>query len=356
VRTVPFAIVGCGAIARKHVASIAACPEARLAAVCDLNAERMKQMAELWHKESGEHGELAQIADFQKVIANPAIPIIVIATVSGLHAEIAKEALRAGKHIVLEKPIALSLRDVDDMIQLAADRKLYVQVCHQLRYRPLMRKIKDLLLSGKLGEILTGSVTLRIHRSPAYYQSVSWRGSWEHDGGMLLNQGIHAIDLLLWFLGMPKKIYGEISSLHPIKETEDLAFGVMTFPNGAKGMIEANSMTLPENLEQSIFLLGDKGAICIGGAKMDRINRWYIEGQPNAADEAHLLLNDNDEHVYMYQALVEAYLGKKYTDMIDLSEGRRALELIFAIYMSASSAKVQSLPITDFSTIQMKLR
>lgn len=355
-RIISFAIVGCGAIARKHVASIAACPGARLTAVCDLNAERMEQVAALWRKESGEDGEIAQIADFRELLADPSIPIIVIATISGLHAEMAKEALRANKHVVLEKPIALSLRDVDDMIRLASERKLYVQVCHQLRYRPLMRKIKDLIMKGAIGEIRAGSVKLRIYRSPDYYQSVAWRGTWEHDGGMLLNQGIHAIDLLLWYLGKPEQVYGELSSIHSFKETEDMAFGVTTFPNGTKGMIEANSMTLPENLEQSLFLLGDKGTICIGGPKMDRIDRWFIEGQPDAADEAQRLLKDNDEHVYMYRALIEAYLGKKHADVIDLSEGRRALELIFAIYMSASTAKVQHLPITDFSTSQMKLR
>jgi UDP-N-acetyl-2-amino-2-deoxyglucuronate dehydrogenase len=355
-RTVSFAIVGCGAIARKHVASIAVCPEARLAAVCDLNEDRMKQIAEIWRKESGVDEEIAQIADFRKLLADSSISIVVIATVSGLHAEIAKEALRAGKHIVLEKPIALSLRDVDDMMQLATEKKLFVQVCHQLRYRPIMRKIKDLVKTGAMGEILAGSVKLRIHRSPDYYQSVSWRGTWKHDGGMLLNQGIHIIDLLLWFLGMPKQVYGELSSFHPIKETEDLAFSMMAFPNGAKGIIEANSVTIPENLEQSIFLVGNKGTICIGGAKMDRIDRWYIQGQPDAADEALQLLNDSCEHVYMYQALIGAFLGKKHTDMIELSEGRKALELIFAIYMSASNAKVQSLPISNFSTIQMKLR
>ncbi|BBH25010.1 oxidoreductase [Paenibacillus baekrokdamisoli] len=355
-RSVTFAIVGCGTIACKHVISMAACQEARLVAVCDLNAERMEQIAALWHEESGEEQKIAKVAEFRELLADPSIQVIVISTLSSLHAEFAKEALQANKHVVLEKPIALSLQDADDLIRIASERNLYVQVCHQLRYRPLMRKIKDLVLGGELGEIRMGVANLRLNRSISYYQSANWRGTWEHDGGMLLNQGIHIIDLLLWYLGKPQKVYGELSSVHSFKETEDMAAGIISFSNHAKGIIEANSITLPANLEQSLFLLGEKGTICLGGGSLGRIDRWYIEGCPNAAEEARLLMKDTNEHLYMYQAMVDAILGKQHAELIDASEGKRALELIFAIYLSASTANVQHFPLSEFSTSMMKMR
>ncbi|WP_159884928.1 Gfo/Idh/MocA family protein [Paenibacillus puerhi] len=348
------ALIGCGSIARKHVASIAACPGARLYAVCDVSQERMESMATLWQAESGEKNNIVLFADYRKLLADPAIDIVVVATISSLHAEIAKEALKADKHVVLEKPVALSLKDVDEMIRLAEERGLFVQVCHQLRYRPLMKKIKELVAGGALGNLSMASVTLRIYRPPGYYQTAPWRGTWEYDGGMLLNQGIHAIDLLLWCLGEPSRIYGELYSQAGGKETEDIALGLLSFPSGAKGMIEANSVTLPENLEQSLFLLGDQGVISIGGPKLDRIDRWHIEGQPDTREAALQILHHHDEHIEMYRSLIEACQGKPPGNLIDLRQGRRTLELIFALYLSASTGQVQPLPLAGFSTLQMK--
>ncbi|TJY43087.1 Gfo/Idh/MocA family oxidoreductase [Cohnella pontilimi] len=355
-RPLSLALIGCGAIAAKHVTSIAACPGAKLAAVCDVSAERMEQMSLLWRSASSEKHEIIRFTDYKQLLADPSIDAVVVATISGLHAQIAIEALMADKHVVIEKPIALSLREADEMIRLADERKLKVQVCHQLRYRPLMMKINELVKGGALGSILNASVKLRIHRPLSYYQSSGWRGTWQHDGGMLLNQGIHAIDLLLWYLGSPKRVYGELFSHYPFKETEDAAVGILTFPSGAKAMIEANSITLPNNLEQSLFVLGDKGVISIGGPKLDQIDRWYIEDQPFAEEEARKILLDHSEHVEMYRTLIEACQGNPAAEaaLIGLSEGRRTLETIFALYLSAVTAEPKSLPIHEFCTLQMK--
>lgn len=355
-KPISIALIGCGAIAAKHIASIAACPGAQLAAVCDVSIERMEQMAALWRTASDDKHEIACFTDYRQLLAEPSFDVVVIATISGLHARIATEALMANKHVVIEKPIALSLREVDEMIRIAGERKLIVQVCHQLRYRPIMKKINELVTGGALGNILTASVKLRINRPPGYYQSSGWRGTWELDGGMLLNQGIHAIDLLLWNLGTPDRIYGELLSSHSFKETEDAAVGILTFKNGAKAMIEANSITLPDNLEQSLFLLGEKGVISVGGPRLDRIDRWYIEDRPTAGDEAEKILHDHSEHLKMYRTLVGALQGNSEAEasLIGLSEGRRALETIFALYLSAATEKMQYLPIAGFSTLQMK--
>ncbi|RRJ64265.1 gfo/Idh/MocA family oxidoreductase [Paenibacillus oralis] len=349
-------LIGCGSIAAKHVSSIAKCNNAKLAALCDVNIERMKGMSALWRSVSGDkqQNEPVLFTDYRQLLAEPSIAVVVIAAISGLHAQIAIEALTANKHVILEKPIALSLRDADEIIRLANERKLIVQVCHQLRYRPLMRKIHELVKEGALGKILAASVKLRIYRPLSYYQTSAWRGTWEHDGGMLLNQGIHAIDLLQWYLGMPTQVYGELGYRFSSKETEDVAFGILSFPGGAKAMIEANSVTMPENLEQSLFVLGEKGVISIGGPKMDQIHRWYMEDQPFSIEEAMRLLPDQNEHVEMYRTLIQACLEKKEAGLVDLMEGRRSLELIFAIYLSAQIAQVAHLPIPEFTTLQMK--
>ncbi|WP_027085994.1 Gfo/Idh/MocA family protein [Cohnella panacarvi] len=353
-RDLALALIGCGAVAAKHVASIAACPGVTLAALCDVSTERMETMSALWRTASAGQGIAIPVADYRRLLADPAIDAVVVATNSGWHARIATEALQSNKHVVLEKPIALSLREADLMIRLADERGLIVQVCHQLRYRPLMLKLKELVDGGALGRILMASAKLRVHRPPSYYQSSPWRGTWEHDGGMLLNQGIHAIDLLLWYLGQPTRAYGEISSRHSEKETEDVAVGILTFPEGAKAMIEANSVTLPDNLEQSLFILGERGTVSIGGQRLDRLERWYVESEPHAEEEASRLLECRDEHVELYRAFASACRGDQGTVLIPLSEGRRALESVFAIYSSAAEAQALMLPLAAFSTLRMK--
>lgn len=124
-----------------------------------------------------------------------------------------------------------------------------------------------------------GVASIRINRSLDYYKSASWRGSWETDGGMLINQGIHLVDLLQWFLGDAKSVYGEISSHTDVKETEDVAVGIIQFQNQAKGMVEANIVTQPNNLGYSLSIFGEKGTISVDGRSLNKISRWYIEGE-----------------------------------------------------------------------------
>lgn len=353
--SIGFAIVGCGAIARKHIASIVACKEAKLVAVCDISEERMKQAITLYRELSCDGSSILETKEYQDLLTKPQIQVVVISTLTGLHAEVAIQALRVNKHIMLEKPMALSLQDADAIIHAAKERGLYVQICHQLRYRPILREIKQLITQGALGRLSMGAVTLRLNRTAEYYQAVEWRGTWEMDGGMLLNQAIHVIDLLRWYLGIPVQVYCDLTSIHPYKETEDIAAAVVLFSGGVKGLVEANSITLPSNLEQSLCLIGDKGTLCLGGTSLNRIDRWHIEGKPQAIVDAKKLLKDTNEHVYMYQALVDAIGNKNPVHLIDASEGRLSLELIFAMYLSASKAENQLLPLTAFSTSMMKL-
>lgn len=352
--TVSFGILGCGRIAGRHIQSLAAVPQAELNAVSDVTAERMDEAEALWRQQTNRFGQIKKYADYRELLDDPAIEAVVISSVSGMHAEMAKAALMSGKHIILEKPMTLSLQDANEIVGLASLKKRCVQVCHQLRYRPLLRKIKELLDEGVLGSVYTGSVTLRLNRSSDYYKAAPWRGTWESDGGMMLNQGIHLIDLLQWYLGDVRTVYCELVNGVTDKETEDAAVGVLSFAGGAKGVIEANSVTLPNNLQNSLCLIAEKGTINIGGPSFNELERWHLEKNIIDEEAARALFADSNEHIYMYENFIDAVGGKGKSALIDAAQGKRALEIIFAMYQSAKKAKPQSLPLAAFSTMMMR--
>ncbi|WP_047151975.1 Gfo/Idh/MocA family protein [Aneurinibacillus tyrosinisolvens] len=350
---VRFGLIGCGRIAERHIRTLSRCQGAELIAVSDIQEERMNEAEHLYSTLTSESKPIHKYADYSKLLLNPDIDVIVISTLSGLHASITKQALLMNKHIVLEKPIALSLKDANDIIELAQDNGRHVLVCQQLRYRPIMCEIKQLVDSGAIGKIYLGVVTMRIQRSPEYYSAAPWRGSWAEDGGMLINQGIHFIDLLQWFLGDVQQIYGEMTRGALPKQTEDVALGILTFKNKAKGVIEANSITYPKNLDNAISLFGEKGTISIGGASFDKIYRWSIADHPETEESLEQLLQNRDEHYYMYEDLLHVLAKKKKHVLVDANEGKRAIETIFGLYQSAITRQPVPLPLPSFSTSNM---
>src|SRR5690625_2699538 len=173
------------------------------------------------------------------LITNNDIYHVIVALISWLHSEITNQAIIYDKHVIVEKPLALSIQDAEEIIQLAQSRNRKVLVCHQLRYRPLLQKVKQLMKQNYFGKIYLGVISLRLHRAKDYYHFSTWKGSWRKDGGMLVNQGIHLIDVLIWLLGDVESVYGEIATKEQRKETEDIAAGIFSFKDGSKGMVEA---------------------------------------------------------------------------------------------------------------------
>src|SRR5690606_38256399 len=287
--------------------------------------------------------------NYEQLIKDPTIDVVIIATISSLHAVMAKEALKYGKHTIIEKPLALSLNDADEIIQLSKTKNKQVLVCHQLRYRPLLEKIKDLLNKNYFGKLYFSAISLRLNRSFDYYNSSTWKGTWEKDGGMLLNQGIHLVDLLIWFMGAAHSVYGEIDTKIQNKETEDIATGIITFKNQAKGIIEANTISIPENLGYSLSIFGEKGNICIGGKEFNKIDHCYIENYPNIKEDLLKVEHESNEHERMYRAFIKS-ITKSKSHLMNAEEGRKALELIFALYQSDRNGKVVSLPVRNFTT------
>jgi len=342
-----FGLIGCGRIADKHITSLAACGDAELVAVCDILPERMQAAVEAYRNRSGSKALIAAYDDVNHLLADERVQAVVISTHSALHAELAIRALRAGKHIVVEKPLALDTADVRTIAELAEEKGRCVQVCHQLRYRPLLLRIKQLIDQGSLGKLYLGAATIRLQRSRQYYEEARWRGTWTQDGGMLLNQGIHLVDLLQWFLGDAASVFGRMARTDMPKQTEDVAAGVIGFVGGAIGVIEANTISQPNNFDNAITLFGERGTISIGGIKLDEIRRWHTEDGSLPPDRSAL---QSDEHLLMYEAFVRRMLGDDSAMGVDVREGSKALEIIMALYESVRTGREITLPLKAFST------
>lgn len=350
---VRFGLIGCGFISRKHIEALAVCKGAQLTVISDLHEVRIGEAKNYYRTLSNRTHSIQGYKNYQEMLSNPEIDAVIIASFSGLHAEMAKAALLSKKHVILEKPMALSIEESNELIALAQQQQKELMICHQLRFRPIMQKIKRIIEDGKIGKPMLGVSSIRINRSPDYYSSASWRGKWASDGGMLINQGIHVVDLLQWFLGDVKTVYGEIGHNSALKETEDLAVGIISFNNGAKGIVEANIVTQPNNLGYSLSIFGEKGTISIEGSSLNKISRWFIDGEQTNMEELDHLLSDDKEEVYMYENFIEAVNAQNKHVLIDGMEGKKALEIIFALYQSELSKQVIHFPLTSFATADM---
>lgn len=353
--TLNACIIGCGFIAKKHVQVIAQLEGFHLHSLCDVDLERTKEIEMLYRsmRSTNEPQQIKHFQDAEEVFNNNEIDVVIITTTSKTHAPLATKALLAGKHVILEKPMALSLEDGKKLYELSKEKNIVLLICHQLRYRPLFQKIKELLDEGVLGKPYLGAVSIRIHRSDEYYRSAPWRGTWDLDGGMLINQGIHLIDLLQWFLGDIRSVYGEIGKAKMHKETEDYAVGIVNFHNQARGIIEVNTVTLPKNIGYSLSLFCEKGTICIDGPAINEIRRWYIDKgvipQPNNS-----IMEDMNERLYMYKDFIDTVKNKKENVLVCGEEGIKAIETIFSLYKSSLMKQPIHLPLDNFNLSMMK--
>jgi len=345
-------LIGCGYIAKKHVNTLAKFSEIELIAVSDIKWEKMDEIAVFYDALKGGSTSITFFDHYEDMLIDPRIDIVIISVISSLHAEIARKAIQQNKHVVIEKPFSLSLQDADEIIQLSQKYKKKVLVCHQLRYRPLFQRVKELMEQNYFGELYLGVISLRLNRSANYYKSSSWKGTWEKDGGMLVNQGIHLVDLLIWFMGDIHSVNGEIATKIQNKETEDIAVGLISFENGAKGVVEANTITKPENFGYYLSIFGEKGSLCIGGKDFNTIEHCYVEGYPSLKEELLQISTESNEHYRMYDDFLQ-YMKQPQQHLMHAQEGKRALELIFALYQSAQKSKTVFLPMEHFSTTDM---
>ncbi|SKA73872.1 Predicted dehydrogenase [Paucidesulfovibrio gracilis DSM 16080] len=337
---VRFALVGCGRIAQKYgtLFSNGRVRHSSLVAACEVKEERRLKF--------GETFRVPVFEDISSMMAahGDAIDVVVILTESGKHAQVAFEVLEYGKHLVVEKPMALRLRDADEMVRRcdAAGVKLFV--VKQNRFNLPVVKLKQALDAGRFGRITMGTVRVRWCRKQEYYDQDAWRGTWAMDGGVFANQASHHIDLLEWMLGEPVSVFAKSRTALVDVEVEDTGVAVITFAGGAIGIVEATNATRPTDLEGSISILGEKGTAEIGGFAVNEMKVWQFE-EPEPDDETVLReCRTNPPDVYGFGHIeylnnVVACLEKGSPSLVDGIEGRKSLELINAMYESIETGK-----------------
>jgi UDP-N-acetyl-2-amino-2-deoxyglucuronate dehydrogenase len=330
-----FGLIGCGRVAPRHAESLAELPGAALVAVADVRESRAQRFAKQYGADP--------YTDYRLLLARPDIDVISICTPSGLHAAMVIEAMQTGKHVIVEKPMALSLTDADAMIRVAHETGCKLCVVLQNRYNPPMQDLRRTVDSGRLGRLLLGNATVRWYRPQEYYED-EWHGTWAMDGGALMNQSIHHIDALQWLMGAPENVFAYTATLAHRMEAEDTGIAVIRFRGGALGVVEGSTITYPENLEGSVAVFGEHGSIKIGGTALNRKSIWKVEGE--LEHEKELLTRDQLDPSSVYGTSHRAVI----VDMIEAirdgrppktngREARRSVALVLAIYESARTGR-----------------
>lgn len=353
-----YALIGCGRIAVNHVKAVLN-NHLKFVAVCDVESDNMELLLE---KQNLNHDtSIARYTDYKKMIQeHPEIKLVGIATPSGIHAEIALYCIDHGINVIIEKPIAMSMRDADEIIKRSEEKNVVVCACHQNRFNVAIQKTRQALEAGRFGKLSHGSIHVRWNRNQNYYEQASWRGTWLQDGGCLMNQCIHGIDLLRWMLGDEvDTVYGVIrQQQHPYLETEDIGMAVLTFRNGTVATIEGTTNVYPQNLEETLYLFGEKGTVKVGGKSTNNLDVWDFfdeieEDKENKGLEEQTSNVYGNGHISLYADVIDAIKNHR-KPYIDAVAGRNALEVILAIYKSAKTGQLVKLPLVDFSSMDMK--
>lgn len=352
-----YALIGCGRIATNHIKA-AIENKMEIAAVCDIIPDNMERLLE-------KHGinnqsSIARYIDYCELLEEEKPTLVAVATESGKHAEIALACIDAGCNVIIEKPIALSLSDADEIIHRAEEKGVKVCACHQNRFNVPIQHIRKAMDEGRFGKLSHGTVHVRWNRNQDYYTQAPWRGTWAQDGGALMNQSIHGIDMLRWLMGdeIEEVFAYTANQYHPFIECEDVGLAVVKFKSGAFGTIEGTTNVYPKNLEETLYIFGQNGTVKAGGKSMNTIDSWqFADSKPEDAN----LMNGIEEstaniygngHTSVYADVKEA-IEKDRPVYIDAYAGRRALELVLAIYKSSAEGVLVRLPLTQCTTMDL---
>lgn len=339
----PFrlALVGCGRISRNHVDAIERVEGLSLSAVCDADVERARAMGEQQH--------VPWFRSYEEMLATAPCDIVAIATPSGLHPEHGIMAARAGKHVIVEKPMAITLSAADDLVHACDAAGVQLFVVKQNRLNATIQLLRRAIDKGRFGRIYMANCTVRWSRPQEYYEQAPWRGTWEFDGGAFMNQASHYVDLIQWLVGPVESVIAKTATLGRRIETEDSGIAVLKFRSGALGCIEVTMLTYPRNLEGSITILGETGTVKVGGTAVNRIEHWAFAAYDDD-DKLVESVNTNPTSVYgfgheaYYRNVLAVLRGEAKADT-DGRAGRKSLELILGIYESAKAGREVPLPL-----------
>lgn len=352
-----YALIGCGRIATNHMKA-AVNNKLNIVAVCDVLPEAMESLL-------AKHGlendpSIKRYTDYKQMLAENDITLASIATESGIHAEIALYCIDRGVNLIIEKPMAMSIDDAEEIIRRSDEKGVKVSACHQNRFNIAIQELRRAVEDGRFGRLSHGSIHVRWNRNENYYTQAPWRGTWAQDGGCLMNQCIHGIDLLRWMMGDEvDEVYGVTKQqFHDYLECEDIGMAVVKFKNGSVGTIEGTTNVYPRNLEETLYLFGENGTVKIGGTSTNNIDVWNFADE-SEADQKNKGLQEATSNVYgnghtsLFADVIDAieHDRKPYVDAV---AGRNALEMILAIYQSAATGVPVKLPLkgvasTDFT-------
>ncbi len=348
-------MIGCGRISPNHIAAAKA-NRLEFAAMCDLDEGMMRDKTLKFDLE-----DVHQYKDYHTMLAMEKPQLVAICTWSGEHARIALDCIEAGCHVIIEKPIALSLEDADRIIVKAEEKRVRVCTNHQNRFNKSIQKIRSAVEKNRFGKLFYGTAHVRWCRDFDYYNRANWRGTWEQDGGALMNQCIHNIDLLRWMMGDEvEEVMAMTDRLnHPYIDCEDLGIAIVRFKNGSYGIIEGTTNVYPRNLEETLYLFGEKGTVKAGGQSVNKIEEWRFSDELDSADDVKKEFGEEPPNIYgyghtpLYADMIDAIQNKR-EPFVNAEAGRRALELVLGIYKSAAEGRPIKFPLQQCSTMEFK--
>lgn len=338
---VRVALVGCGRISRNHFEAIAKIDGLQLVSVADSDAARAQA--------AGTEFGVPAFASLEDMLKAVPSHLVAVCTPSGLHPQHGIVAAKAGRHVLTEKPMAISLEAADDLVRACDAAGVHLFVVKQNRLNPPVQLLKRAIDKGRFGRIHMANTTVRWTRPQEYYDAEPWRGTWEFDGGAIMNQASHYVDLMQWLVGPVESVMAKTATQARRIEAEDSGVAVLKFRSGALGVIEVSVLTYPRNLEGSITILGEKGSVKIGGTAVNRVEHWQFETYDDD-DKLIEAASTNPPTVYgfgheaYYRNLLPVLHSVARPDT-DGRAGRKSLELILGIYESAKTGREVPIPL-----------
>ncbi len=354
-----IAILGCGRISDKHIEALADNNlEARLVAVCDILPKRMDNAIKYYNKlikekEYIEFQSIKKYMDYKEMLEKNDVDAVIITTESGFHGKHSIDCLKLGKHVLVEKPMALSITDADEMIKISKEKKVKLGVCYQNRFSPPILKLKEAIENERFGQLINGTTRILWNRDKDYYLKAPWRKDWKLGGGALINQCIHHIDLLQWMMNSKvESLFAQTDTFFSNMQAEDFAAIIIRFKNGTIGIVEGNLCVYPKNLEETLSIFGEKGTVVMGGSRINMIKVWKFEKGEESEEEnlEKQFLNYNKiyahSHSLLYKDFIDA-IKENREPMVNGEEGKKYLEIVLGAYLSQLLGEKIDFPVKE---------
>ena len=352
-----YAVIGCGRISSNHL-NAAIKNNLKTIATCDISLDAIERL--LTKHNLQDATQIHRYTNYKEMLEKEKPDLVSIATESGSHAEIALHCISHNINVIIEKPMAMNMNDAERIVKAAEQTGIKVSVCHQNRFNVAIQELRQAVENDRFGKISHGSIHVRWNRNKDYYDQAPWRGTWAQDGGCLMNQCIHGIDLLRWMLGDDVvEVYGTTrQQLHNYLETEDVGMAVLKFKSGAIATIEGTTNVYPKNMEETLYIFGEKGTAKIGGTSTNNIDVWEFVDE-SAVDRNKKGLREATSNVYgnghtsLFADMIDA-IEKDREPYVNAIAGKNALEIVLAIYKSQRTGMPVRFPLKGFSSLDMR--